>query len=355
MAVLDKMYLQPGTAEAQLGENGRTFTEVWKGPWSQIKDVASTGKVFGTTLLPGGKRPAFNNGYWDKSAGTPAPMSASLPWIISGIEIQQTIGDHGILTITYKSGDGDESDPDSGEYPEYDEDDPCKLIESATSWQLSWEAFKRSVLDYSSDPTAISLYKNFPTGVPYQYYVAGSMHGAKASITEADDGKERKIAEYFKKGVSPQFHYPVVTLHEEYTLPSGVQIPFRIGKDLDIIQKLPDNCPFKDGLEKQEDSGSSSGGGNSGSTSGSSNNEGEEREQIEWEWVLVADVGSISSEQKGVQVLRKIEGQTTPEYKLMKKYTRERKWQGAVKWDQNFYGENAWQPFDPPDPEQQSN
>lgn len=42
---LSAMVLQPSTAEATLAESGR-YTEVWKGPWDEIKKATSTGVVF---------------------------------------------------------------------------------------------------------------------------------------------------------------------------------------------------------------------------------------------------------------------------------------------------------------------
>lgn len=81
---LAKMILQPATEQATITNEG-VYTETWKGPWSQIKLVTSTQKIFNTTLIIGQKRPRFNNGNWAAEIDPPETLDSDWPWVIQNI------------------------------------------------------------------------------------------------------------------------------------------------------------------------------------------------------------------------------------------------------------------------------
>lgn len=321
---LSKMILQPATQSVSLAENA-TMTERWKGPWSQIKNATSTQRVFNTTLIIGQKRPAFNNGNWDQQTTVPATMASDMKWVITDIRIsQEASGDNGILEIAYKAGSPsvDNSDPDSGKKPE--KKDTGYQIEDTYSrqWSLAWQSYSQSVLTFSEKPNDIIKFKMNPTGEkdesgnPKWTYWEDSRTNKKGTLSTE---KETQIAARYVKGVNPTYHYPVVTLHTEYSLPDGELTENDIGEDLDTICDLPEDCPFS-------------------------------FPENTWEWILNGDKGSLRYDESYTYSEGE-EEEPTEKMTRKWKYVRDQTWQGAKKWDPKFYGsdDERWQPIDDPE------
>lgn len=57
------MVLQPGSVTIENGPVNQHMTEVWKGPWTELRKTAQlkTETVFGFKLHPGIQRPAFES------------------------------------------------------------------------------------------------------------------------------------------------------------------------------------------------------------------------------------------------------------------------------------------------------
>lgn len=312
---LRKMILQPRTEQVSISDGTATYTETWKGPWESIRLLSGTQKVMGTTLIVGQKRPNFNNGNWSSEFNPPStPSELKMPWVISSLQIQQEgSGQSGILTIQYacKQPTVENANPDGGTEPETPTDDNYQVeLEEQKRWSIDWHTYNRSVLEYSTDPNGIIYYKNARAAKPWTYKL--DVDGT--NTVEITDTKERQIATYYAKNVSPQFHYPTVTLHQEYTLPIDKPVYTDIGKDLDKIQQLPDSCPFKSKLTN-------------------------------WHWIMVADRGSIIRTDKETITTSEQEGEPVTEVVQQLRYSRDTTWQGAYHWDENFYGSNAWQPI----------
>lgn len=228
------------------------------------------------------------------------------------MNIKQGVGSSGYLTISYEAGQPSwESSSDEGELPnEPNPDADLSTYEKTESraWTLTWQSYNRNVLEYSNIPDTQILYKNDKASAPWSYYK--NTPTGRAPTQFPDDEKERKIAKYYGNDISPQFHYPIVTCHQEYLAPDK-PLNTEIGKDLDKITKLPGECPFKFGQT--------------------------------WQWIMVADTGTIKRDNK-VTFTSKNGGEPTNKTENTLTYVRDTSWQGAKIWDENFYGDKAWQP-----------
>lgn len=309
----NKMILQATTQNASLvGKDVASFTETWKGPWNEIKKLTDESKILGVVLVIGLKRPSFANANWVFTHQPPKTIDEkNWPWVIRTLNIQQGPGSSGYLTITYEAGQPSWESSNEGELPS--EPDPKAELSSyektdSRAWSLTWQAYNRSVLEYSKIPDTQLLYKGDPGSAPWTYYKNTPTGRAVAQFPE--DEKERQIAKYYSKDISPQFHYPIVTCHQEYLAPDKPLFT-EIGKDLDKKTSLPGECPFTFGQK--------------------------------WEWIMVADTGTIKRDNK-VTFTSTEGGQPTTKTENTLTYVRDTSWQGAKVWDENFYGEKPWQP-----------
>lgn len=303
------MILQSATQDVTIvPKDVAAFTETWKGPWAEIKKLTKESKVLGVVLIVGMKRPTFNEN-WQEVVSVPEPLSTDKPWVIRTLNIRQNVGNSGFLTITYEAGtpqwDGD------GTYPEEQEKDAenYEILKSKT-WNISWQAFNRSVLEYSNIPDEQIKLREMPATEAWTFY----QNVATGTVAQfPDNDKEKSIQLYYSRNISPQFHYPVITLHQEYEMPENTNWFTDFGKSIDKIVNLPNECPFT-------------------SLQG-------------WEWLMIADTGTMRTS-NSINV-ENVEGeQPVVKTQTTYIYSRDTVWQGAKKWDPNFYGQNAWQPVE---------
>jgi len=315
---LSSMILQPNSLQISNDKDCQRMTEVWKGPWSVLKDLTNIKdkSVFGVKLYPGIIRPSAmdSSTSWKKEFDTPvASISAkTVEWLIDTVETKQIeAGDYGELTITYSS----VRQNSSGGGQNADIPGDCVQTQP-TVWSLNWGTFTRSPLEYAQDVTGgtaediKNCYENDHPGsvaeaVPlnpqvdadnlkYAYYMGTEDINREIKIL-VDNGvpESTKIYEYLCKGITPQFHYPIVSKQDHFFLSSGFVFNVTPGVDIDKKQSLPASCPYQ-----------------------FNNN---------WQWLKTDDSYQITQ--------NTFEGTT---------YTRTQTWTGAKIWDDNFYGDNPW-------------
>lgn len=80
---------------------GDSFTEKFKGPYSEMRKVQNGYVVAGTTISVGSPRPNFSGKF--KFQYDPPEIKTGFQWIVKRINCeQQQAGDHAILTIDYE-------------------------------------------------------------------------------------------------------------------------------------------------------------------------------------------------------------------------------------------------------------
>lgn len=233
---LSAMVLQPNTAQANLSESGR-YSEVWKGPWDEIKKVTSTGTVFSKKFQIGQARPALSGTYWKSEYAAPDTLGPDWPWVIQNIEARQLQGgDHGLLKVDYETGvtPGAELDPASPE--------DVKEDESKRRWTLQWAAYSFPVLNFLASDSlrqAVVQYKNHPATTTDYWYYSDTTRTDITQLPEdpgaATQAGARKVANFFVNGVAPVYHYPIITYHQEYIVDKDEALALDIGRDIDRI------------------------------------------------------------------------------------------------------------------------
>ena len=63
----NKMILEPAALTIENGPTNQRMTEVWKGPWSEIRKLTDlrSQQVFDQKLYPGLERPNLSGTYWE--------------------------------------------------------------------------------------------------------------------------------------------------------------------------------------------------------------------------------------------------------------------------------------------------
>lgn len=322
---IDKMVLQPDQLRISNEQNGQRMTEVWKGPWSEIRKLTSLkdDSVFSVKIIPGQKRPSgLDSTPWTKEFSTPQASTGEMnvDWIVDSVDARQIqAGDLGVLTINYSSvrdnssgGGGGSIEPDAPANAE---------LTRPTSWSVSWGTFTRSPLEYAQNSTGgrpadiLDCLKNDhpgslaeaqaqipdvdPTDFKYCYYRGTSdIYRRIERLVDNQSPESTKIYDYMTMGITPQFHYPIVSKEVYFKIPAGVDLQIaNVGLNIDKKQSLPDDCPY--GFEEP------------------------------WEWLKTDDRYQVD--------VSRFDGT---------EYTRTLTWTGAYKWDDNFYGPSAWTPAD---------
>ena len=141
-------------------DNGARYTERWKGPYSDMRGVTSSGgTVKGRNFLVGQELPSIpNDGTWQSLIGAPSPLSG-MKWMVDAITATELeAGDHGLLEITYKAVPATLL-PMGGYGTSAETGDPSgriKVVTANSGWTLRWGAYSRNVLEYcdiSADST----------------------------------------------------------------------------------------------------------------------------------------------------------------------------------------------------------
>lgn len=153
---LSAMVLQPDSIHIRNEKNCQRMTEVWKGPWSEIRKMTDlkSSQLFGVKLYPGIVRPALidTSSDWKKEFATPKASvpATDIKWLIENVEARQIeAGDYGLLTIEYSSirentsgGGGSTPNPDVPE---------GAIITQPTTWTLTWETHTRIPIEYAGN------------------------------------------------------------------------------------------------------------------------------------------------------------------------------------------------------------
>lgn len=221
------------------------MTEVWKGPWLQIRNLTdlNSSTVYGAKIYPGIVRPAIldTSADWKKEFATPQASISGLDikWIVENVDARQIeAGDWGLLTIDYSSvrenkgsGGGGAPNPDV----------PTNaLLTEPTTWTLTWNTYTRSPIEYAGttpDGTAADIkncYEKEPCGsvaeaeeyrsdidesnLRYAYFTGDGLH-RQLNLLAAEGGagpQARKIYDYMCNGINVQFHSPVITKQDTF-------------------------------------------------------------------------------------------------------------------------------------------
>lgn len=309
----DKMIMESGTLTIGNAQDSQRMTEVWKGPWSELRKLTDLqdNAVFGYKIYPGIVRPNFDETHWDTQFATP---DASIPtkdmsWIVTDVQAKQEgAGDYGTLEITYETRGGDESGsgegsgvPDGGQQ------------RRPTTWTMKFKQYTRSPMAYAPASACNSIYQCYSNGHPatigelsafsissqvtsanfkYCWYYNIPSSG-KLSVGLLTDDKSKRIYDYLIAGITPQFHLPVVSRTAYFALSAGDAMSCHI-EDFDKIVNLPANCPYY------------------------------------WrgmEWIKTEDTFTVTQTRQRVV-----------------DYQRTTSWTAAPHWDRNFYGASAWTP-----------
>ena len=131
------------------------MTEVWKGPWLQIRNLTdlNSSDVFGAKIYPGIVRPAIldTSADWKKEFNTPKASISGLDikWIVENVEARQIeAGDLGLLTIDYSSVRENKGSGGSATNPDVPDN---VLLTEPTTWTLTWNTYTRSPIEYARD------------------------------------------------------------------------------------------------------------------------------------------------------------------------------------------------------------
>lgn len=325
---LSCMYLKPDSQTTNGELDKQTMTEVWKGPWSEIRKLYDEEhEVFGATIIPGRVRPIqfSNSDLWKHEFEPPGTNDG---WIIQDVNATEIVaGELGELTITYSAGETSEGGGGGGggttdNFPQ----------EVPTTWSLSWGSEQRSVLAYCDESTGqratqVVQCKNNPhptleelqaNGYPsateedakYDFWAGTTdIYRSIDRLVNNTNQGGRKIYDYYIRDISPIFHYPIITRHQRIkecpdALPtdpismSAIYIPANKFELIDHkLEQMPEGCPFGAG--------------------------------VGWQWLCVEDnwEGTYENGQRH--------------------YNRTTVWWGAKQVDDNFYGDNAWEPYSP--------
>ena len=335
--VLTKMVQQPVDNAIEISwQDGAKYTERWKGPYDAMKGVTATGgTVKGATWLVGYARPSLGTD-WASLIGMPTTTSG-MTWMIDTIEVTEIeAGAHGELLITYKAVSTDDLPMVGYGGKEPSSETSSEVVTESSGWTLRWGTYSRNVLEYCTnlsiynvdDPSdhaniahadcvikCSQLPKPRKSQIPSEWRGSGSSHpeqymwvepnqageSVSADVRELGNDKERKIYDYYTRGVQPVFHYPVLTY--TYTAEYGADYNGKFYVADEIVDTketaLPTNCPFDlDG----------------------------------WEWLHCGTEAQV----------RKVKKATRNAIQVTKTTT----WEGALKIDDNFYGPigTRWEP-----------
>ena len=319
IAVLVQQYADDGGEVFSTGEGNilnplitdTVWTEKFKGPWSVIKELPYKAAGGYPYFKIGAKRSSLITSQNFTARFSP-PSVTGMDWYVNNVKIQQLeAGDHGIITVSYKSHPDDWTCINKG--------DTDVLSNDTISWTMNFESETMPVLGYckngdygSTDLTAqppgagdsraqaiIDWYNcddNFLKSK--KCFKAGN---SETGISCALGSREIEIAEYYAKGVNPIFHYPVVTrVQKGWRYASSIS-EFEVGDNLDTID-TPSGCPFNLG---------------------------------NWEWVKIGSTFNC-------EVDYNFENNATTNNPVMA-FTYQESWRGSLSADQNFYGSNKWE------------
>lgn len=250
--ILATFVAQPVTSTYQ--NNGDSFIEKWKGPYSEMRNVKNGYKVFNVTFSVGKVRPALPDNTW-QAQFQPPELPAGYSWIIQKITAEQLgAGDHGLLTIEY--------------LPMKYSSEIRNFKSRQESWNINWQSSSLNVLAYcKNDGKADSETANSqniiqcargkrpdPNDVDEDKYAYSWIDPATNEVRTLNE-IERAIFRKYINDKNPIFHYPVITHTQIIHCEKGYSFNPKIVDDLDEVTSSVDQnggtaCPFDlDGFE----------------------------------------------------------------------------------------------------------
>lgn len=315
---LGKFIKQPVDNTPSENENGLTYTEKWKGPYSEGAGILS--EVGYNDTIDDVRRFFGLSGYLElyQPPTCPDRNGRSGTWRINDIRVDeyQEGGAHCIITIVY--------------YADYLtfagwENDPKSDI-----WNIEWQGYTVSPYNFLANVDHTDAYVFDPEDPPEVDWETQGMRSHIQSYVNATDqlrgknycyhaktvivpnqcmqvlnGAEQEVYKKIAIDRNAVYHYPVITHTTAKTGPlsclSGEQkYPDTLGIDLDtILSAMPEGCPYILGKYPNSSAGK------------------------DWSWLKVGDSiqTTKSSDNSKVRVERK------------------EQWIGSTAFDKNFYGE----------------
>lgn len=181
-----------------------TFTETYKGPWTTILNLPTTGGFY--------KDVARNNtlaGQWAHQFSAPS-LPTGKAWFLSQVQTSQLeAGDHGEIRLTWYSvsSGGGGSDPDAPD-----------LSTVTISWNCSWAGESKSVLAYCANGGVdLNPDRENASAGNIRMWSEEQDAALKAQNSFQYDGLEYKltdtelsVGQLYNKDVNPVFHSPVI-------------------------------------------------------------------------------------------------------------------------------------------------
>lgn len=290
--ILDTLIQQSGNDVGNsTAKNFVSFNEVYKGPWTIIKDLPTTGG-----FVIGVKRQDVMDSDWDHKFAAPA-APAGRSWFLDQVTTNQLqAGDHGEIHLTWGLGFTDIVVPDP---------DAPDLSTVTTTWECSWNAESQNVLAYCSSGSLQTAEHNNAYAGNIKMWAEEENAQLKAKNSFQFDGKEYKlndielsIGNLYVKNVNPVFHAPVIT---KVTQQNVEQLSSISIAGIDKIE-TPSGNPF----------------------------------QFDADWTFIKLGNDVQYETK------RYYSQTLSAEKTYYAMTTKESWAGHKNPRQEFYGENAW-------------
>ena len=234
-------------ASSQYQNNGDSFTEKFKGPYSEMINCSNGYVVAGAKFIVGQPRPNLGNRF--KIDYNPPSIPIGYYWVVRKIQAEELdSGDHGLLTVEYE--------------PIKYSSEIRNFRSKQETWSISWQSQSLNVLAYCTDDGYPESEKANSTNI------VACARGKRPDTTEVSDDNyayswidsttgETKTLNKIEKAIfrkyindkNPIFHYPVITHTQVIHCEKGASFSPKIATDLDAVSKGVDNnngnnCPF---------------------------------------------------------------------------------------------------------------
>lgn len=243
--ILRDFIAQPVSAQYQ--NNGDSFTEKFKGPYSEMINVTDGYKVAGITFRVGKPRPNLGARFKSEYATPATPRD--FVWVVKRIQAEELgAGDHGLLTIEYE--------------PMKYSNEIRNFRSKQETWNISWQSQSLNVLAYckndgkpesenanSQNIVACARGKRPDPGeVEEEDYAYSWIDPATQEVKKLND-IEKAIFRKYINDKNPIFHYPVITHTQVIHCAKGYNMNPKIAEDLDEVKDNPEEnngtpCPF---------------------------------------------------------------------------------------------------------------
>lgn len=251
--VLAAFVQQPvANTPAELGKYQIVYTEKWKGPYETGKEILSHVKI-------GDNLTSFHEFLGDNKVSrydTPvAPVREKLSsyWQIRAIRVDEhTAGAHCFITV--------DCDADFGL--------SAGLTErtEANTWSVTWQSYSVTPYEFASGvvhpPIVITGDQQVPLNWDYKasrstinQYLSHNPETKSDNYTWTPNpkqpqtkyalcGAEIELMKKINQNRNATYHYPIVTHQTQFYGKTGSVFSNNIGSDLDVVTKLPSDCPY---------------------------------------------------------------------------------------------------------------